>query len=71
MIILHSMRLPTTYSRYVFAIFRSEPLSTNVIRDLEITKSVTKEGMYRFKDQHGNTGYISAKEAEKFYKDSK
>jgi len=33
--------------------------------DLEITKSVTKDGMYRFKDQHGNTGYISAKEAEK------
>lgn len=39
--------------------------------DLEITKSVTKEGMYRFKDQHGNTGYISAKDAEKMYKNSK
>lgn len=39
--------------------------------DLEITKSVTKDGMYRFKDQHGNTGYISAKEAEKLYKNSK
>jgi hypothetical protein len=39
--------------------------------DLEITKSVTNEGMYRFKDQHGNTGYISTKDAEKMYKDSK
>jgi hypothetical protein len=38
---------------------------------LEITKSVTKEGMYRFKDQHGNTGYISAKDAEKLYKEIK
>lgn len=36
--------------------------------DLEITKSVTKAGMYRFKDQNGNTGYISAKDAEKIYK---
>jgi hypothetical protein len=36
--------------------------------DLEITKSVTNEGMYRFKDQHGNTGYISTKDAEKCIK---
>jgi hypothetical protein len=39
--------------------------------DLEITKSVTKEGMYRFKDAQGNTGYISAKDAEKIFKESK
>ena len=39
--------------------------------DLEITKSVTKDGMYRSKDQHGNTGYMSAKEAEKMYKNTK
>ena len=39
--------------------------------DLEVTKSVTKEGMYRFKDAQGNTGYISAKDAEKIFKESK
>ena len=62
------MRLLTTYSRYVFAIFRSEPLSTNVIRDLEITKSVTKEGMYRFKDQHGILDIFPLKMLRNFLK---
>ena len=39
--------------------------------NMEFNKSNTKEGMYRFKDEHGNTGYITNEEAEKIYKNSK
>lgn len=38
-----------------------------IVSNMEFSKSVTKEGMYRFKDEHGNTGYISEKEAKKIY----
>jgi hypothetical protein len=41
------------------------------VNNMEFNKSITKEGMYRFKDEHGNTGYISEKEAEKIYKNIK
>lgn len=32
---------------------------------VEYQKSVTKDGMYRWKDEHGNTGYVSEEEVER------
>jgi hypothetical protein len=37
------------------------------IDGIEYTKSVTKEDMCRWKDQNGNTGYISKDEVEKHF----
>lgn len=40
------------------------------IGNVEYQRSVVKEGFYRFKDENGNTGYISEDVAYRAYKEN-
>jgi len=42
-----------------------------IVNNMEFNRSLTKDGMFRFKDEVGNTGYITDKEAEKIYRNNK